>query len=139
MPHAASWQLLLTCPCCLLAGDEGLYQESLPAFDIMGKKSLLLGAVGAGARMKLVVNMVMGSMMGEPPGVIACVPLRRLSWHALMPCLCAQGVHQPFGQQQHGAAVSGTGPAACRPPLLACARTLRRHGRAAGPVPVRLV
>lgn len=48
----------------LAAGDEGLYKESLPAFDIMGKKSLLLGAVGAGARMKLVVNMVMGAMMG---------------------------------------------------------------------------
>jgi hypothetical protein len=48
-----------------LLGDEGLYQESLPAFGLMGKKSLLLGAVGAGARMKLVVNMVMGAMMGE--------------------------------------------------------------------------
>lgn len=30
-----------------------------------GKRSLYLGAVGAGARMKLVVNMTMGSMMGE--------------------------------------------------------------------------
>jgi glyoxylate/succinic semialdehyde reductase len=29
----------------------------------MGKRSLLLGAVGAGARMKLVVNMTMGAMM----------------------------------------------------------------------------
>jgi 3-hydroxyisobutyrate dehydrogenase-like beta-hydroxyacid dehydrogenase len=32
---------------------------------LQGKRSLFLGAVGAGARMKLVVNMVMGSMMGE--------------------------------------------------------------------------
>ena len=36
----------------------------LPAFEKMGKKSFYLGAVGAGAEMKLVVNMVMGSMMG---------------------------------------------------------------------------
>jgi hypothetical protein len=32
---------------------------------LQGKRSLFLGAVGAGARMKLVVNMTMGSMMGE--------------------------------------------------------------------------
>jgi hypothetical protein len=34
----------------------------------MGKRSLLLGAVGAGARMKLVVNMVMGGWLGAAPG-----------------------------------------------------------------------
>lgn len=47
----------------LCAGDEALYKECKAAFDIMGKASFFLGAVGAGARMKLVVNMVMGSMM----------------------------------------------------------------------------
>lgn len=31
----------------------------------MGKKSFLLGDVGAGARMKLVINMIMGSMLGR--------------------------------------------------------------------------
>ncbi|KAF5842054.1 NAD binding domain of 6-phosphogluconate dehydrogenase-domain-containing protein [Dunaliella salina] len=48
----------------LAAGDQGLFEEALPAFSKMGKKSLFLGAVGAGARMKLVVNSVMGCMMG---------------------------------------------------------------------------
>lgn len=47
----------------LAAGDEGLFKECATAFDIMGKRSLFLGSVGAGARMKLVVNMTMGSMM----------------------------------------------------------------------------
>ncbi len=47
----------------LAAGDEGLYRETQPAFEKMGKKTLYLGAVGQGARMKLVVNMVMGVMM----------------------------------------------------------------------------
>lgn len=47
----------------LAAGDESLYNESVPAFSRMGKKSFLLGPVGSGARMKLVVNGVMGSMM----------------------------------------------------------------------------
>lgn len=35
-----------------------------PAFGVMGKKSFYLGATGAAARMKLVVNMIMGAMMG---------------------------------------------------------------------------
>lgn len=47
----------------LAAGDESLYKEAVPALDLMGKAHFFLGAVGAGARMKLVVNMVMGSMM----------------------------------------------------------------------------
>ena len=47
----------------LCAGDEALYKESQEALDVMGKLHVFLGAVGAGARMKLVVNMIMGSMM----------------------------------------------------------------------------
>ena len=34
-----------------------------PAFSVLGKKAFYLGATGAGAHMKLVVNMVMGSIM----------------------------------------------------------------------------
>ncbi|PNY12383.1 glyoxylate/succinic semialdehyde reductase 1-like protein, partial [Trifolium pratense] len=47
----------------LAAGDKAFYDEALPAFDVLGKKSFFLGEVGNGAKMKLVVNMVMGSMM----------------------------------------------------------------------------
>lgn len=47
------------------AGDESLFKESEPAFSKMAKRWMHLGATGAGARMKLVVNMVMGSMMGK--------------------------------------------------------------------------
>jgi 3-hydroxyisobutyrate dehydrogenase-like beta-hydroxyacid dehydrogenase len=46
----------------LAAGDESLYEEAAPLLDIMGKKRLHLGEVGRGAQMKLIVNMVMGSM-----------------------------------------------------------------------------
>lgn len=48
----------------LAAGDAALFKDCEPAFAAMGKRSLFLGGVGAGARMKLVVNMVMGAMMG---------------------------------------------------------------------------
>lgn len=47
----------------LAAGDESVYEEVLPAFEVMGKKSFFLGEVGNGAKYKLVVNMIMGSMM----------------------------------------------------------------------------
>lgn len=47
----------------LAAGDDSLYQEALPAFEVMGKMAPYLGEVGQGAKMKLVVNMIMGGML----------------------------------------------------------------------------
>lgn len=47
----------------LCAGDKLLYEEAIPALDVMGKKSFYFGEVGKGAQMKLVVNMIMGTMM----------------------------------------------------------------------------
>lgn len=47
----------------LAAGDASLYQDALPAFEVMGKMSPYLGDVGQGANMKLVVNMMMGGML----------------------------------------------------------------------------
>jgi len=44
----------------LAAGDASLYEDTKPAFDVMGKMSPYLGDVGQGANMKLVVNMMMG-------------------------------------------------------------------------------
>ncbi|VAI56079.1 unnamed protein product [Triticum turgidum subsp. durum] len=42
---------------------KALYDDMVPAFDVLGKKSFFLGEMGNGAKMKLVVNMIMGSMM----------------------------------------------------------------------------
>lgn len=44
----------------LAAGDKSLHDEAKQCFDVMGKKTLYLGEVGNGAKMKLVVNMIMG-------------------------------------------------------------------------------
>lgn len=49
----------------LAAGDESLYQKAGPLLDLMGKKRLFLGETGQAARMKLVVNMIMGGMMSS--------------------------------------------------------------------------
>ena len=47
----------------MCAGDEDLFKECQTCFDAMGKESYYLGDVGAGARMKLVVNAIMGAQM----------------------------------------------------------------------------
>ena len=47
----------------LAAGDRPLYDEAVPALEAMGKLHLFLGETGQAARLKLVVNMVMGGMM----------------------------------------------------------------------------
>lgn len=49
----------------LTAGDVSLYEKAAPFLDIMGKSRFYLGEVGNGAAMKLVVNMIMGSMMAS--------------------------------------------------------------------------
>ena len=47
----------------LCGGEEEVYKTALPALDAMGKAHYLLGGVGRGSQMKLVVNMIMGTMM----------------------------------------------------------------------------
>lgn len=47
----------------LCGGDEDLYRDVKPLLDVMGKEAFYFGAAGRGARMKLVVNMIMGGMM----------------------------------------------------------------------------
>ncbi|OMO70794.1 6-phosphogluconate dehydrogenase, NADP-binding protein [Corchorus capsularis] len=49
----------------LTAGDKSLYDSVAALLDIMGKSRFYLGEVGNGAAMKLVVNMIMGSMMAS--------------------------------------------------------------------------
>ena len=47
----------------LCAGDDSLYHEAMPALEVMGKKNFYFGEVARGAQMKLVINMIMGTMM----------------------------------------------------------------------------
>ncbi|XP_007024478.2 PREDICTED: glyoxylate/succinic semialdehyde reductase 2, chloroplastic isoform X2 [Theobroma cacao] len=49
----------------LTAGDRSLYDSVAPLLNILGKSRFYLGEVGNGAAMKLVVNMIMGSMMAS--------------------------------------------------------------------------
>ena len=47
----------------LCSGDESLYRDAEPALQLMGKKSFYFKQIGQGAQMKLVINMIMGTMM----------------------------------------------------------------------------
>jgi glyoxylate/succinic semialdehyde reductase len=47
----------------MAAGDRELFDLAEPAFTIMGKMHIFVGELGQAARMKLVVNMIMGGMM----------------------------------------------------------------------------
>jgi len=47
----------------LCGGNQSLLEEIRPALDVMGKIVHYLGPVGQGARMKLVINMIMGGMI----------------------------------------------------------------------------
>ena len=66
---AENAQLIFLC-----GGDEELYTRTSHLLDFMGKAKFFLGEVGQGAKMKLVVNLIMGSMMGALAEGIALAP-----------------------------------------------------------------
>lgn len=47
----------------LAGGDREVFDAAKPFLDVMGKASHFLGDVGAGTKMKLAINMTMGSML----------------------------------------------------------------------------
>jgi 3-hydroxyisobutyrate dehydrogenase-like beta-hydroxyacid dehydrogenase len=48
----------------LCGGEQALYDKVTPALQAMGKANFLFGPVGGGSKMKLIVNGLMGTMMG---------------------------------------------------------------------------
>ena len=55
---AATGQLIF-----LAGGEEALYKEVAPDLDAMGKAKFFFGPVGSGTKVKLAVNMVMGTFL----------------------------------------------------------------------------
>lgn len=80
----------------LAAGDEEVYQDALSAFEAMGKKSVFLGHVGQGAKMKLVVNMVMGAMMTAFNEGLTLAEQSDLSGDVLLDVLDAGAMSNPM-------------------------------------------
>lgn len=47
----------------LCSGDESLYKDAEETLNVMGKRSFYFPKIGQGAQMKLIINMIMGTMM----------------------------------------------------------------------------
>ncbi|XAR58809.1 hypothetical protein NMG60_11014357 [Bertholletia excelsa] len=80
----------------LAAGEKALYDEVLPAFNVMGKKSSFLGLVGNGAKMKLVVNMILGSMMNAFSEGLTLADKSGLNPQTLLDVLDLGGIANPM-------------------------------------------
>ncbi|XP_039133931.1 LOW QUALITY PROTEIN: glyoxylate/succinic semialdehyde reductase 1-like [Dioscorea cayenensis subsp. rotundata] len=80
----------------LAAGKKELYEEIIPAFDVLGKKSFYLGQVGNGAKMKLVVNMIMGSMMNAFSEGLCLADRSGLNCQTLLDVLDLGGIANPM-------------------------------------------
>ncbi|PPD81198.1 hypothetical protein GOBAR_DD21882 [Gossypium barbadense] len=77
-------------------GQLALYEAAIPAFDILGKKSFFLGQVGNGAKMKLVVNMIMGSMMNAFSEGLTLADRSGLNPHDLLDVLDLGAIANPM-------------------------------------------
>lgn len=80
----------------LAAGEKALYEEAIPAFNVLGKKSFFLGQVGNGAKMKLVVNMIMGSMLNAFSEGLVLADKSGLDPHSLLDVLDLGGIANPM-------------------------------------------
>ncbi|CAI9107218.1 OLC1v1006526C1 [Oldenlandia corymbosa var. corymbosa] len=91
----------------LAAGEKLLYEAAIPAFDVMGKKSFFLGQVGNGAKMKLVVNMIMGSMMNAFSEGLVLADNSGLSSQTLLDVLELGAIANPMFKMKGPAMIQG--------------------------------
>lgn len=80
----------------LSAGDRSLHEEAAPLFDVMGKQTFYLGETGQAARMKLIVNMVMGGMMASFCEGLALARKSGLEENDLLEILAAGALANPM-------------------------------------------
>ncbi len=80
----------------LCSGDESLYLEAAPAFEVMGKKSFFFKELGQGAQMKLVINMIMGTMMTAFSEGLALGEKARLNMADILEVLTQGAIDNPM-------------------------------------------
>ncbi|KAI4365776.1 hypothetical protein MLD38_021734 [Melastoma candidum] len=96
----------------LAAGEKALYDEMLPAFNVLGKKSYFLGLVGNGAKMKIVVNMIMGSMMNALSEGLELADRSGLDCHELLDVLDLGAIANPMFKLKGPAMIKNSYPPA---------------------------
>ncbi|MFA6686830.1 MAG: NAD(P)-dependent oxidoreductase [Desulfuromonas sp.] len=91
VPQAEAGELVIMC-----AGDENLYDDLRATLDVLGKKHLYLGEVGAAASMKLGVNQLMGSMMASFCEVLTLVEESGLDKRDFLTIIAAGALAAPM-------------------------------------------
>mmetsp|Transcript_13682 Transcript_13682/g.35150 ORF Transcript_13682/g.35150 Transcript_13682/m.35150 type:complete len:406 (+) Transcript_13682:156-1373(+) len=107
----------------LTAGTRELYDRVAHPLEVMGKASFYLGDVGKGANMKLVVNMIMGSMMAAFSEGMALAERTGLSQQDLLDVVSLGAIASPMFALKGPAMMEGSFPAAF--PLKHQAKDLR--------------
>ncbi len=96
----------------LCGGDEDLFNDVRPLLEVMGKEIFYLGAAGRGARMKLVVNMIMGGMMAAFAEGISLAEKTGLQPEELLAVLDAGALANPMFRLKGPAMSEGRFPVA---------------------------
>ena len=80
----------------MAAGDEALYARVKGPLEVMGKAHFFLGEVGAGAKMKLIVNSVMGSMMASFAEGLSLTEAAALDQDTLLQIVALGAINAPM-------------------------------------------
>lgn len=96
----------------LAAGEKALYDAAVPVFNVLGKKSFFLGQVGNGAKMKLVVNMTMGSMMNAFSEGLVLADKSGLAPQTLLDVLDLGAIANPMFKMKGPSMIQGSYPPA---------------------------
>ncbi|MDY0213308.1 MAG: NAD(P)-dependent oxidoreductase [Desulfuromonadaceae bacterium] len=91
VPQAEAGELVIMC-----AGDHELYVALEAALNVLGKKHLYLGEVGAAASMKLGVNQLMGSMMASFCEALSLIEGSGLDAHDFLDIIGAGALAAPM-------------------------------------------
>jgi glyoxylate/succinic semialdehyde reductase len=130
--QAEGGQLIFLC-----GGDAADHQRVLPGLEAMGKANFLFGDVGTGSQMKLVVNMIMGTMMSAFAEGLALCEASQLPRDKLLQVLELGAMANPMFKAKGPAMIAGAYPTAF--PLKHAQKDMRLAlalGKAAGlPLP----
>ena len=96
----------------MAAGDEALFDRIQGPLDVMGKASFFLGEVGAGAKMKLIVNSVMGSMMASFAEGLALTEKAALDQETLLKIVSLGAINAPMFALKGPSMIKGAYPPA---------------------------
>jgi len=96
----------------LCGGDQQLYHDAAPALEVMGKRSFYFGEAGNGAKTKLIVNMIMGTMLAALGEGLALTRESGLNQEDLLAVLAEGAIDNPMFRLKGPQMIKGEYPTA---------------------------